>query len=60
VESAQLTKGARDEAVGSYNWTGPYSTTPNSFTLSNVPNYDGEGHTGSFVFTPTKVIRRGG
>jgi len=38
-------------AAGWLNWTGPYSTTANSFTLSSVANYDGEGHSGSFVFS---------
>ena len=37
--------------VGSYNWTGTYAATANRFTLSNVPNYDGEGDAGAFVFT---------
>lgn len=38
-------------AAGSYDWTGPYTVTASRFTLSNVSNYDGEGDTGSFVFT---------
>jgi hypothetical protein len=38
-------------AVGSYNWTGPYTVSASRFTLSNVPNYDGEGDLGSFVFS---------
>lgn len=37
-------------AAGSYDWTGPYTVSGNQFTLSNVPNYDGEGDLGSFVF----------
>ena len=37
--------------TGSYNWTGTYSASAGSFTLSNVQDYDGEGHTGSFVFS---------
>lgn len=38
-------------AAGSYDWTGTYTVSGNQFTLSNVPNYDGEGDLGSFVFT---------
>lgn len=38
-------------AAGEYDWTGAYTASANRFTLSNVPNYDGEGDTGSFVFT---------
>ena len=37
--------------VGSYNWTGPYTVSANQFTLTGVANYDGEGHTGGFVFS---------
>jgi hypothetical protein len=37
-------------AAGWYDWTGPYTVGASQFTLSSVPNYDGEGHTGSFVF----------
>jgi len=37
--------------AGDYNWTGAYGAGANSFTLSGVPNYDGEGDTGSFVFS---------
>ena len=34
-----------------YDWTGPYTVEANRFTLSDVTDYDGEGDTGSFVFT---------
>ncbi len=34
-----------------YNWTGAYTAAGNSFRLNGVANYDGEGNTGSFVFT---------
>ncbi len=37
-------------SAGDYNWSGAYSVGASSFSLSGVPNYDGEGHTGSFVF----------
>ena len=38
-------------AAGSYDWTGPYAVGADRFSLSNVPDYDGEGDTGSFIFT---------
>ena len=37
-------------SAGWYDWTGPYRVSGNQFTLSNIPDYDGEGHTGSFIF----------
>jgi hypothetical protein len=37
-------------AAGSYNWTGTYTVSANQFNLTGVPNYDGEGHTGGFMF----------
>lgn len=37
--------------AGSYDWKGPYAVGANRFALSNVPDYDGEGDTGSFVFS---------
>jgi hypothetical protein len=46
-----VTDKALNMQAGDYNWTGAYSVGANSFTLSGVPNYDGEGDTGSFVFT---------
>ena len=36
--------------AGGYDWLGPYTVSARQFTLSNVPNYDGEDDTGSFVF----------
>lgn len=36
--------------VGDYHWTGPYTVSGSQFTLSNVPDYDRQGHTGAFVF----------
>ena len=38
-------------AVGEYNWTGTYTAGAGSFQLAGVTDYDGEGHTGAFVFT---------
>ena len=38
-------------AAGWYDWTGTYTVDANRFTLSGVADYDGEGDTGSFVFT---------
>lgn len=38
-------------AAEGYDWTGPYTVDANRFTLSDVTDYDGEGDTGSFVFT---------
>ena len=34
-----------------YNWLGSYTATADTFQLTDVPNYDGQGHTGSFEFT---------
>lgn len=46
-----VTVGQLNIVVGEYNWTGTYVAGNSSFQLSGVPNYDGEGDTGSFVFT---------
>lgn len=37
--------------IGEYNWTGKYSVGSTTFSLTDVPDYDGQGHSGSFVFT---------
>jgi hypothetical protein len=34
-----------------YDWSGTYAVEGNTFRFSNVPNYDGQGHLGSFTFT---------
>ena len=46
-----VTGGKLNIMVGEYNWIGAYVAGDSSFQLSGVPNYDGEGDTGSFVFT---------
>ena len=38
-------------SAGWYSWTGAYTAGANNFHLNGVANYDGEGDTGSFVFT---------
>ncbi len=37
--------------AGWYDWTGAYTAGGSQFTLVDVPNYDGEGDRGSFVFS---------
>ena len=38
-------------SAGWYRWTGAYTASAQTFRLNGVADYDGEGDTGSFVFT---------
>lgn len=38
--------------AGFYDWAGRYEMMGATFRISDVPNYDREGHRGSFTFAP--------